>query len=281
MMKRELAWRIFAEEYAASTLVESSEEEKSPTYLISPLGARMNRVFVVGTLVEVMNYGSDEEPIVKAVIADPTGHFYLNTGQYNQEAGFSLLRMDVPNFVAVVGKVHVYEPEPGVLRRYIRPELVKAVDEKMRNRWIVETVEFTKERIEAMKEAVALEQPSAETLISIGIPKRLAVGAARAVRHYGNVNINNYWNTISEALRHVLSEKEKEIGEDAEMEVKEMLEAVAKGDDVYWEDLKKAAKERGIEESLLESEIDRLIRQGVLYERKMGEVLRIDREDWD
>ncbi len=280
-MKRELAWRIFAEEYAASTLVETSEEEKSPTYVISPLGARMNRLFVVGTLVEVMNYGSDEEPIVKAVMADPTGHFYLNTGQYNQEAGFSLLRTDVPNFVAVVGKVHVYEPEPGVLRRYIRPELVKTVDESMRNRWIVDTVEFTKERIEAVKEALALEQPSPETLISLGIPKRLAIGAAKAVEHYGDVNINRYWSTISEALRYVLSEKEDETGEDAEMEVREILEAVAKGDDVYWKDLREAAKERGIKESLLESEIDRLIRQGVLYERKIGEVLRIDREDWN
>jgi hypothetical protein len=58
------------------------------------------------------------------------------------------------------------------------------------------------------------------------------------------------------------------------------LESVAKDDDVYWEDLKKAAEDRGIPENILYEEVDRLIRQGVLYERKIGEVLRIDREDW-
>ncbi len=279
-MKRELAWRVFSEEYSASTLVESFVEEKSPTYVITPLGARMNRLFVVGTLVEVMNYGTDEEPMVKAVVADPSGHFYLNTGQYNQEAGFALLRMEVPSFVAVVGKVHVYEPEPGVLRKYVRPELVRNVDESARNRWIVETAEFTRERIEALKEALALEQPSVETLVALGIPKRLAIGAVKAVEHYGDVNINRYWNTISESLRYVLADREKESSESMETEIRELIESTAKGDDVYWKDLREAAKERGIEESVLEREVDRLIRQGVLYERKIGEVLRIDRDDW-
>ncbi len=279
-MKRELAWRVFSEEYSASTLVESFVEDKSPTYVITPLGARINRLFVVGTLVEVINYGTEEEPMVKAVVADPSGHFYLNTGQYNQEAGFSLLRMEVPSFVAVVGKVHVYEPEPGVLRKYIRPELVRNVDEIARNRWIVETAEFTRERIEALKEALALEQPSVETLLALGIPKRLAIGAVKAVEHYGDVNLNRYWNTISESLRYVLSDREKEGSESMETEIRELIEIAAKGDDVYWKDLREVARERGIEESVLESEIDRLIRQGVLYERKIGEVLRIDRDDW-
>ncbi len=279
-MKRELAWRVFAEEYSSATLVEASVEDKSPTYVVTPLGARINRLFVVGTLVEAINTGTDEEPLVRAVVADPTGHFYLNTGQYNQEAGFALLRMEVPTYIAVVGKVHTYEPEPGILRKYIRPEVVREVDEKLRNRWIVETAEFTKERIDAMKEALALEEPSEETLKALGIPERLAVGAVKAIKHYGDVNLNKYWDMISEALRYAIAEKKDVEKEGPEIDIKGLMESVAKGDDVYWEDLKEAARQRGIPEKSLVEEVDRLIRQGVVFERKIGEVLRIDRDEW-
>ncbi len=281
MFRREPAWRVFAEEYSASTLVESSDEEKTPTYVITPLGARINRLLIVGTLVEVNNTGDEEEPIVRAIVADPTGHFYLNTGQYNKEAGFALLRAEVPSFVAVVGKVHTYEPEPGVLRKYVRPEEVRQVDVGIRNRWIVETAEFTKERIDAMKEALAMEEPDEESLIALGVPKRLASGVSKAIKHYGDVNIKRYWEMIGEALRYAISDKGKsDVEKEEEFDIKALIDSVAEGDDVYWSKLKEAAREKGIPEKVLMESIDRMIRQGVLYERKIGEVLRIDREDW-
>ncbi len=278
-MKRELAWRLFAEEYRASTLVESAIEDKSPTYVITPLGARVNRIFLAGTLVEANKKESAEYLSVRAVIADPTGHFYLTTGQYNQDIGYELLNIEIPSFVAVVGKVHTYEPEPGQMRQYIRPEIVKKVDEKVRNRWIVETAQFTKERIDAMREALAMEDHSEETLISLGIPKRLAPGISKAIEHYGDVNLNRYLDMIYDALRYALSPKEN-VEKKEEFDIKELIDSVAEGDDVYWDKLKAAAKDRGIPEKDLIEEIDRLIREGIIFERKIGEVLRIDRDEW-
>ncbi len=281
-MRREPAWRVFAEEYFASKVVESSEEEKSPTYVITPLGARINRVFIVGTLVETMNYGSEEEPLIRSVIADPTGHFYLNTGQYNQDAGFSLMKLEAPSYVAVVGKVHVYEPEPGIIKKYIRPEIVKEVDESTRNRWIVETAKDTKERIDAMRDALALEEPTKESLLSMDIPPRLASGIERAVKEYGEIDLSRYWELVGDALRFVISERslpvKEESGEDDRENVMQLINSVAQGDDVLWDDLRKAAQDAGMSEETLENEVDRMVREGILYERKIGEILRIDRD---
>jgi hypothetical protein len=145
----------------------------------------------------------------------------------------------------------------------------------------VETAKFTKERMDAMKEAISMEVPNEETLIALGVPKRLAKGVVKAVQHYGDVDLNKYWEMLGEALRYAISEiKEEERDEEEEYDIKGLIDSVAEGDDVYWHKLKEAAKERGIPEKVLMEGIDRMIRQGIVYERKIGEVLRIDREDW-
>ena len=52
---RETAWRVFANELNTSTLEIKATEEKMPSYLVSPLGAKINRVLVAGTLTEKAN----------------------------------------------------------------------------------------------------------------------------------------------------------------------------------------------------------------------------------
>ena len=44
MNARETAWRGFATELNSSTLEIKATEEKMPSYVVSPLGAKMNRV---------------------------------------------------------------------------------------------------------------------------------------------------------------------------------------------------------------------------------------------
>ena len=50
MNARETAWRVFATELSASSLEIRATEEKSPSYVVSPLGAKINRVLVAGVL---------------------------------------------------------------------------------------------------------------------------------------------------------------------------------------------------------------------------------------
>jgi RPA family protein len=50
---REVAHRLFAAEFRESNLqVKEGSDQYSPQYLIIPTGAKVNRVFIVGTLTE-------------------------------------------------------------------------------------------------------------------------------------------------------------------------------------------------------------------------------------
>ena len=78
-MKRETAWRIFAGEFNDSTFEIKGDGEKTPNYIVTPLGAKVNRVFVIGVLTDVENI-SEEGELIRAHISDPTGVFTIYSG---------------------------------------------------------------------------------------------------------------------------------------------------------------------------------------------------------
>ena len=53
MNAREVAWRVFSEEYNSSTLEYTGEGEKPASYIITPLGAKVNRMLVVGVATDI------------------------------------------------------------------------------------------------------------------------------------------------------------------------------------------------------------------------------------
>jgi RPA family protein len=59
---REVAHRIFAAEFKEANLqVREGTDQYTPQYLITPTGAKVNRVFIVGTLTEKENIGAEAE----------------------------------------------------------------------------------------------------------------------------------------------------------------------------------------------------------------------------
>ncbi|MCK5548521.1 MAG: hypothetical protein KAI64_05875, partial [Thermoplasmata archaeon] len=78
---REFAWRVFAGELNSADLEYSEGGERAPSYLVTPLGAKVNRILAVGVLTELENQGSDTEPMWKARLSDPTGTFYITSGR--------------------------------------------------------------------------------------------------------------------------------------------------------------------------------------------------------
>jgi RPA family protein len=101
---REVAHRIFAAEFRESNLqAKEGQDQYSPSYLITPTGAKCNRVFIVGTLTEKEDVGTDAE-FWRGRIVDPTGAFFVNAGQYQPEAAQMLAKTTPPEFIAVIGK---------------------------------------------------------------------------------------------------------------------------------------------------------------------------------
>jgi len=185
--RREVAYRLFAAEYDDATLDHSeSDEERAPNYVVTPTGARVNRLFAVGVLTEIEEVN---EEVLRARIVDPTGAFVVYAGQYQPDEMAFLERTDPPAFLAVTGKARTFQPDDSD-RVYtsVRPESINEVDAETRDRWAVQAAEQTLKRVATM--ATALEQPErgdelAEHLRERGVDAGLASGVALAIDHYG------------------------------------------------------------------------------------------------
>jgi RPA family protein len=206
-MKRETAWRIFAGEYNDSTVEIKGEGEMTPSYVITPLGAKVNRLFIIGVLTDIENVSEGGE-LVRAHISDPTGVFTLYSGQYQKEVTDALSNIEVPAFVAVIGKVRTYSPEGGTLFVSIRPEKIMEVSADVRDKWILETCKNTKDRIEAIMEAMKMEKSDPYELRKLGYNQELSDGIVAAIQNYGNIDLNKYVTLIQESLQYLMPGKE-------------------------------------------------------------------------
>ncbi|UHQ95427.1 RPA family protein [Haloterrigena alkaliphila] len=184
---REVAYRLFAAEYDdASLSYAESDEERAPNYVVSPTGARLNRVFAVGTLTEVTSVNDE---MVRARIVDPTGAFVVYAGQYQPDELATLEQLEPPEFVAVTGKARTFQPDDSdQVYTSLRPESIATVDADTRDRWVVSAAEQTVERVGTY--AAAAESGSSgdaltEALLEAGVDKGLAAGIPLAQDHYG------------------------------------------------------------------------------------------------
>jgi len=150
--QRQPAKRLFAEELTQAThsftRPEDEGDDRAPNFTLLPSGEAANRVFVVGTLIETADVGSDAE-FWKGRVMAAGAAVNLYAGQYQAEALDMLRSAETPSYVAVVGKLHHYETEYGV-RVSIQPESITVVDRDARDSWVAETIDATQKRLGAL-----------------------------------------------------------------------------------------------------------------------------------
>jgi RPA family protein len=205
-MKRETAWRVFAGEYNDSSVEIKGDEEMSPLYVVTPLGAKVNRLFIIGVLTDVENV-SEQGELVRAHISDPTGVFTLYSGQYQQDVTDALSNIEVPAFVAVIGKTRTYRPEEGAMYVSVRPEKIMEVNAPTRDRWILETCKNTKDRVEAIIEATKMTEKNIYELKKLGYSSELSEGIITALERYENIDLDKYVTLIHESLQYLIPGK--------------------------------------------------------------------------
>src|SRR2546425_5034227 len=120
----------------------------------------------------------------RARVSDPTGTFRIYAGQYQPEAAATLSKLKPPVFGAIVGKSRVYSPEAGSVFTSIRPERIKAVDETVRDYWILEACRALRKRPDIMGEGLKMDPPTKEGLAKIGVKEAIAAGIVPARDHY-------------------------------------------------------------------------------------------------
>jgi hypothetical protein len=309
MNVREVAWRVFAEEYNSSVMEHSGEGEKPVSYIVTPLGAKINRMLVVGVVTDIEDVGEEGKQRYRARITDPTGTFYVSAGEYQPSAAMSLSKMSPPAFAAVVGKSRAYSPEEGVKYMSIRPERIREVDAETRDYWVVETARSTMLRIDAVEAGLEMSQPTVAELMKLGYPENLADGVVRAIEYYKDIDLDRFRNTVRDALRSIFPETEgrprrkaeepsakrlkpspkkeeaetkedelHEVGvgadeEDVVMKIIESLESGAKG--AHWDKIVETAKAKKIDKVRLEEIVASLLDKGEIYEPELGMMKRI------
>jgi len=197
--RREVARRVFAKEFNSSRYKLGGNAEKEPVYVLTPLGLKCNRIFIIGALIEKEETKPDSE-VLRIRIADPTGSFLGFVGKFDPEAKVSLTEIDIPSTVAVTAKARLLERGWRVIP-FIRPETINLSDFESRDYWILETAKATMKRIEMMKGDSEL---------------------ARLAREKYNPNLEEYKEMVVSALMRL--KEEVEISEEREESIEESIE---------------------------------------------------------
>jgi len=206
---REVARRIFLEELKGSNYSFRDGEDQhqyAPQYLLTPTGAKCNRVFIVGTLTERDDIGGDTE-YWRGRVVDPTGSILIYAGQYQPEAAQILASIEPPAFVAVVGKPNLYQTEDGNTIISVRAEAIQQVDESIRNQWILDTSRSTLERLAALKRT----SPASSGFSTADNAASPAMDTDRALQHY-NTDIEQYKQMVIRALNSLRADLTKNEG---------------------------------------------------------------------
>ena len=185
--RREVAHRLFAAEFDdADFSYSESDEERAPNYVVTPTGARVNRLFLVGVLTELEQVNDD---VLRARVVDSTGPFVIYAGQYQPDELAFLEAADPPMFVAVTGKARTFQPDDSDrVFTSVRPESISEVDADTRDRWVIQAAEQTVSRIGQMASAKQAGLTGDElrlALLDQGIDESAAAGITLALDHYG------------------------------------------------------------------------------------------------
>ncbi len=300
-MKREHAWRVFASEFNDASFELKGEEKMAPSYVITPLGGKINRLFIVGVLTDVEQVSESGE-FVRGHLSDPTGVFTLYSGQYQPDITEQLTSIEVPAFVALVGKSRGYIPDDGdMLYASVRPERIVQVDAKVRDRWILETCRRTKDRIEAVKEAKQMSEQMSSELAKLGFAKPVAEGVEMALSRYDFIDEGKYVEMLKDALDYLTSasaladeatsvfdepvggsgsQKKKKPVEPAEDDsfkqiedtVLEIIKESEGEDGASWDEITEKCKTAGLDENTIEEALNSLMDKGLIYEPVLGTI---------
>jgi RPA family protein len=198
--RREVALRLFAHELSRSTHKIEPAGEREPAYVLTPTGAKVNRVFSVGVLLDKEEVRPDSN-LWRLRVSDPTGVFTAFIGRYQPDALESVIEIEPPELIAIVGKVRVFE---GLERNFVRvvPENINVVDRTTRDIWVCETARRTLERL---KEFGKTED-------------------SKLAMEIYNTDINEYLGIVKQALAAIVEEQIQEITEPPEEEEEEEFE---------------------------------------------------------
>ena len=202
---RQSAVRLFAQEYRDASLTEEGSGEYDPSFVITKIGAKINRVLVCGVIDRMERREGDSGPNYSGHVRDPTGSYLFSVASFQPELhpDFEELMARFESgdrfLLALVGKARWFETEDGGMFTSLRAEEFTVIDRECYTNWLVETAEATLRRIDAHSASLEADLTPA-ALEAAGVPRDLVDGLILARGHYGDFDPEGYRVGVLQAL---------------------------------------------------------------------------------
>ena len=211
---RQSAVRIFAQEYSESSLIERGVGEYDPSFVITKLGAKVNRCLVCGGLERMERRDGDSGPFYRGQVRDPSGTHYFDVAPFQPElhpdAEELLARFETGDsvLVSIVGRQKSNESEDGGIFTSIRAESFTEIDIEAYKSWLVEAADATLRRLEAYASSQGAELTE-NGLRDAGVPDDLVPGMLKSREHYSEFDTEAYRVWILKAFSRALGRVEE------------------------------------------------------------------------
>ena len=296
-IQRQPAWIMLASEFGESTLNEKGSGEFDPTFVITKLGAKVNRVTVSGLVERLeLRETSNGSQMYQGQLRDPSVLHYFSVGEYASESmkEFIVRLLDKvesgePILLSMTAKARWYQTDEGAVYTSLRPEEAAIVSRDRYASWLVRACAATLSRLDQHQKSLNCE-PTKEAMLSEGISPEMVDGLLAAQPHYGQIDTEGYRLNVMQALDIAegkmaaattapptlsLSEPtsdDEASGDDEELQsvILECIQAMDNGEGVDFESLVRNLSARGFTREQSEAELDTMSDEGVLHEPRFG-----------
>ena len=296
---------MLASEFSDSTLSQQGSGEFDPLFIISKLGAKVNRVVVAGMLERLdPRETSNGSTLWQGQLRDPSGLHFFSVGDYASESMKELTiqlsaRIDDGESIMLImtAKARYFQNEEGAVYTSLRPEEAAVITRESYRNWLVKALQGMLERIDLHEKSSSLEK-SAEAFAAGGIPENIRDGLLLANEHYGEIDLETYRLNIMNALDIAedkvqtitvsnvpasqtsleVDDQKEESAEpepsNGEVNLKQvLLDLIARldqGEGVDFDTLLSNAAARGHDRDSSESSLDELTEEGTVHEPRFG-----------
>lgn len=294
---------MLASEFTDSTLSQQGSGEFDPMFIITKLGAKVNRVLVAGMLERLdPRETSNGSTLWQGQLRDPSGLHFFSVGDYASESMRELTiqlssRIEDGESIMLLmtAKARYFQNEEGAVYTSLRPEEAAVVTREVYRNWLVKASQGMLERMDMLEKSSSLEKTT-EALAAANIPENMREGILLAGEHYGEIDVEPYRLNIMNALdiaedkvpsftsntppqSSLKVEEETEDSQDDEDKAGEtdlrqvlldLISRLDQGEGVDFDTLLSNAAARGHDRDASESALDDLTEDGTVHEPRFG-----------
>lgn len=297
-IKRQPALHMFASEYGESTLSEKGPGEFDPSFVVTKIGSRVNRVVVAGLLERIEGRDvANGSVIYQGQLRDPSGINYFSVGDYVSDSVKDLtiqlsarLESGEPILVLMIAKTRLYQTDEGAIYTSLRPEEMCVIDTQRYASWLAKTSQSLMERMSTYLSSLDYDS-NVESMAKSDLSEQQVLGLVASRNHYGDVDLEHYRLNVMQALdiaegrleaaskpapqRQLVEEtevkdKEVEATDDLESVILDIITKLDQGDGVEFETILINAEARGFQRSVAEEKLEELSDNGTVHEPAFG-----------